>query len=369
MDVADVIVIGGGQAGLATAYTAVSRGVVPVVLDASSRPGGSWPRYYESLTLFSPARFSALPGRPFAGDPGRYPLRDEVVDYLTAYTASLDADVRFGQHVTEVTQVPAGSQGAAGGGFLVSTSDGSSLRARAVVAASGGFCSPYRPALPGLASFSGRVLHSAEYRDPVPFAGSRVVVVGGGNSAVQIAVELAAVATVSIATRQPLRWQPQRILGRDFHWWLTRTGLDSSRLGPRLSKGTVPVIDDGRYRAAIRAARPERRALFRRVDGDDVVWPDGARERVDVIILATGFRPGLSYLAGTGALDGRGVPLHDGGVSTSVPGLGFVGLERQRSFASATLRGVGRDAAHVLDALLRQPAHRSRGTRGSRVAR
>jgi putative flavoprotein involved in K+ transport len=348
MSCGDVVVIGGGQAGLATAHTAAARGLRPLVLDAAAGPGGSWPSYYDSLTLFSPARFSSLPGFPFPGDPERYPLRDEVVDYLAAYTARVEAEVRFAGRVDDVR--------AEDGGFSVTTADGTVVRSRAVVAATGGFGAPYRPSLPGLDDFTGTVLHSAQYRNAAPFAGSRIVVVGGGNSAVQIAVELAAVAKVSLTTRGPLRFQPQHFLGRDFHWWLNRTGLDTSRLGPRLIKGSVSVIDDGRYRAAIRAGRPDHRPLFTRLDGNRVVWADGTSERVDVVVLATGYRPHLPFLAGTGALGPNGAPLHDGGVSTAVPGLGFVGLERQRSFASATLRGVGRDAAYVLNSVLRHPA-------------
>ncbi|GAA3944498.1 flavin-containing monooxygenase [Actinoplanes auranticolor] len=304
--------------------------------------------YYDSLTLFSPARFSSLPGLRFPGDPQRYPLRDEVIDYLATDTAHLQAELRFATPVDQVLPDNAG--------FIVTTADGSVTRTRTVVAATGGFGVPYRPPLPGLDAFTGTVLHSSQYRNPTPFTGSRVLVVGGGNSAVQIAVELAAVAQTSLTTRGPLRFQPQHILGRDFHWWLNRTGLDSSRLGPRLIKGSVSVIDDGRYRAAIEAGRPDHRPLFTRLDGNRAVWPDGTSERVDVVLLATGYRPHLPFLSDAGALDAYGVPMHDGGVSTAVPGLGFVGLERQRSFASATLRGAGRDAAHVLDALLRRPA-------------
>lgn len=348
MSFADVVVIGGGQAGLATAYAALRQGWTPVVLDASAGAGGSWPRYYDSLTLFSPARFSALPGMPFPGDPDRYPVRDEVVAYLGGYAQRLDADLRWGHRVERVERRD--------GGFVVHTVDGTVVEGRMVVAASGGFSRPHRPLLPGLESFTGTVLHSAEYRNPALFAGARVVVVGGGNSAVQIAVELAEAARVSITTRRPLRWQPQRILGRDFHWWLTRTGLDTAALGPRLVKGTQPVLDDGRYRAAVRAGRPDHRPLFTRLDGDRVMWSDGSRERVDVLILATGLRPQLAYLQGTAALDEDGAPLHEGGVSTTVPGLGYVGLERQRSFASATLRGVGRDAGYVLKALASRAA-------------
>ncbi|GAA4975282.1 flavin-containing monooxygenase [Actinoplanes utahensis] len=346
MTSADLVVIGAGQSGLATAYAAARRGLKPLVLDASSGPGGSWPSYYDSLTLFSPARFSALPGRMFPGDPDRYPHRDEVVDYLAAYTASFDADVWFGSRVEQVT--------ADGNGFTVAVTGGAPVRAPAVVAASGGFGAPYRAELPGLEVFPGTVLHSGEYRNADAFAGARILVVGGGNSAVQIAVELAAVASVTLTTRGPLRFQRQHILGRDFHWWLARTGLDTSRWGPRLIPGSVSVIDDGRYRAAIAAGRPDHQPLFDRLDGDRVMWADGTSERVDVVLLATGYRPNLPYLAGTGALDSDGRPLHAGGLSTTVPGLGFVGLERQRSFASATLRGAGRDAAFVLDGLLRR---------------
>jgi putative flavoprotein involved in K+ transport len=351
----DVVVIGGGQAGLATANTALARGMRPLVLDAASGPGGSWPSYYDSLTLFSPARFSSLPGFRFPGDPERYPRRDEVIDYLTAYTDRLQAEVRFAHPVEKVSRD--------GGGFIVTGADGSVVRTAAVVAATGGFGAPYRPPLPGLDDFTGTVLHSSQYRNAAPFADSRVLVVGGGNSAVQIAVELAAVAKVSLTTRGPLRLQPQHLLGRDFHWWLHRSGLDSSRLGPRLFTGSVSVIDDGRYRAAIRDGCPDHRPLFARLDGDRAVWADGTSERVDVVLLATGYRPHLPFLTDSGALDAYGVPMHHSGVSTAVPGLGFVGLERQRSFASATLRGVGRDATHVLRALLRRPA-RSAVTRG-----
>ncbi len=348
---ADLIVIGSGQAGLATAHIARTRGVRPLLLDAADRAGGSWPNYYNSLTLFSPARFCSLPGMPFPGDPDRYPTRDEVVAYLTAYTEHLNADVRFGHDVRSVT--------AHDRQFQVATSTGAVFEAPMVVAASGGFGRPYRPPIAGLDTFTGTVLHAAQYRTPDPFTGARVIVVGGGNSAVQIAVELAATSRVSIATRTPLRWQRQRLLGRDFHWWLTRTGLDTASWAPRFAPTTVPVIDDGRYQTAVRSGNPDHRRLFHRIDHDTVEWPDHPAEHVDAIILATGYRPAVDYLRGSGALDAGGNPVHRGGVSTTVPGLGYVGLERQRSLGSATLRGVGRDADHVIHRLDAEPLQRA----------
>jgi putative flavoprotein involved in K+ transport len=345
MEHVDLAVVGGGQAGLAAAYAARRAGLVPVILEAGGEPVGSWPRYYDSLALFSPARFSELPGLRFAGDRERYPTRDELIEYLLAFGGRLDADIRTGQRVVRVAR--------ADGAFAVVTESGLELTADLVIAASGGFGAPHRPALPGLESFAGETIHSSEYRSPDGYAGRRVVVVGGGDSAMQIAAELAGVARVSIASRAPLRFVPQRPLGRDLHWWLRYTGLDTAAFGPWLL-GRRMVVDDGRHRAAVASGNPDARVLFARLDGHDVVWSDGERERVDAVILATGFRPEVSYLRGTDALDGDGRPLQRRGVSSALPGLGYVGLEYQRSYASATVRGVGRDAEYVIERLIAQ---------------
>ncbi|MFG2593109.1 flavin-containing monooxygenase [Streptomyces sp. NPDC048438] len=353
MEHIDVVVIGGGQSGLATAYTLLRHGLRPVVLEASGETTGSWPRYYDSLTLFSPARYSSLPGMPFPGDDrDRYPHRDEVVGYLTAYADRLDADIRTGCRVSTVRR--------AGGAFEVDLKGGGRLSARAVVAASGTFGRPHRPTLPGLEEFAGQVLHAADYRDPAPFADRMVVVVGAGNSAVQIAVELAQAARVTLATRGPVKFAAQRILGRDLHFWTKHTGLDTAPLGRLLSGPPAqPVIDDGRYRTALAAGRPERRPLFTGADRTKLTWSDGEREEADAIVLATGYRPDLPYLAGLdGALDTAGYPRRREGLATGVPGLAFVGLEWQRSLSSNSLRGVGRDADRVARLLAAHLARR-----------
>jgi putative flavoprotein involved in K+ transport len=180
-----------------------------------------------------------------------------------------------------------------------------------------------------------------------------VVVVGRGNSAVQIAAELADLADITLAVRRPLRLRNQRPLGVDVHHWLRWTGLDRLPVGARRPAG-AGVLDDGRLAAAIAAGRPETRPMFSRLTPAGVVWPDGREEPVDVVLLATGYRPELAYLAGTGALDERGRPVHCRGTSTTVPGLGYVGLPGQTGFASATVRGVGPDARRVLRRLRRQ---------------
>ncbi|WP_407835939.1 flavin-containing monooxygenase [Streptomyces sp. DSM 116496] len=333
----EVAVIGGGQAGLATAHALIQQGLRPVVLEASDRPAGSWPRYYDSLTLFSPAPYSSLPGLPFEGDPERYPHRDEVVAYLTRYAGRLDAEVRTGTHAATVDS----NADARGKGFTVSLTGGEQLSARAVVAASGTFGHPHLPALPGMDRFEGTALHAADYRSPEQFTGRRVVVVGAGNSAVQIAVELAGVSTVSLTSRQPARFAPQRILGRDMHFWLVHFGVDAAPIGRFLrTPPTQPVFDLGRYRTAIRSGAPDWRPLFNRLDGRKVTWSDGVTEEVDAIVPATGYRPNLPYLERLSVMGDHGRPQHREGISLAHDRLAFVGLEGQRSLSSNSLRGV-----------------------------
>lgn len=359
----DTIVIGAGQAGLAAGYQLQRAGLPFVILEASGEPGGSWPHYYDSLRLFSPARFSSLPGMPFPGDPERYPTRDEVIAYLRGYTARFQLPVMTGVRVTQLTREHTQ--------FLVRSADGRSFHARSVIAATGAFHRPFIPQIPGQGLFRGQLLHAFAYRTPAPFSGQRVVVVGGGNSAVQIAAELAQVAQVSLAVRQPVRFVTQRPYGRDVHWWWSLLRFDTSplespqaRLFARLAEGKGPrVLDAGIYRQALAAGRPDARAMFGSFTRAGVTWADGQEEAVDTVLFATGYRPNLDYLTDIGALDACGQALQHHGVSTTVPGLGFVGLANQRTFASATLRGVGADAAVVLRALQRQQQPQRGGLR------
>jgi putative flavoprotein involved in K+ transport len=340
--VLDALVVGAGQAGLAAGYHLKRAGLSFEILEASEAPGGSWPGYYDSLTLFSPARYSGMPGMPFPGSPDRYPARDEVVDYLRGYAEAFGLPVLAGKRVLRAERD-------AGAGFRLLTDDGGEYRARTLIAATGSFARPYRPRFPGQEAFRGRILHVAEYRNPGPFRGKRVVVVGAGNSAVQIAHELAGVAKTTLATRAPIRFMPQLVLGRDLHFWLSVSGLDRLPLG-LLFDVSEPggVVDDGNYAAAVRSGKPDRRLVFSRFSENGVVWDDGREEPVDAVLLATGYDPNLSFLGPLGALRAGGHPDQRGGISRAVPGLYFVGLPFQSSFASATLRGVGFDAKLVV---------------------
>lgn len=339
---ADLTIVGAGQSGLAAGYRCREAGLDFEIVEAASQPGGSWPCYYDSLTLFSPARYSELPGMTFPGDRDRYPKRDEVVEYLRDYAARLNLPITPGTDVSSVE--------AAGGAFRLATRDGRHLDSQAVVIATGGFSTPRMPTLPFETAFQGERLHSRDYHVPGPFAGRRVIVVGAGNSAVQIGVELARIARVTLAIRGRIRWLPQRFLGKDIHFWLKWLGLDNLNLP---GDPTAPVLDDGHYRLAIRNGEPDMRQMFTRFTRTGVLWSDGKEEDVDAVIFATGFRPSLSFLAIPGAIDPKGRPVQRRGVSTTCPGLFYVGLPWQKDLASATIRGAARDSREVIEAAAR----------------
>ena len=342
----DTIVVGAGQAGLAAGYYLRHAGLAFTILEASAQPAGSWPNYYDNLKLFTPARYAALPGLPFPGAPDRYPLRDEVVAYLRDYAAHFGLPVVTGARVEHVQR--------SGLWFHLLTAAGDLFQARGLIAATGSFHRPYLPHFPGQAAFRGRILHAAAYRNPEPFRDRRVVVVGAGNSAVQIGVEIARVARVTLATRAPVKFIRQRLLGRDIHFWVRLTGLDMFPFGSWTGlREARPVLDTGDYRATIQAGKPERRPVFTAFTPAGVIWPGGSREQVDVVIFATGYRPNLDYLAGRDALDAGSGARHRAGVSLTTPGLYYVGLAAQRTLVLATLRGVGPDAAYVVNHLLR----------------
>src|SRR6266581_515772 len=221
---APVIVVGGGQSGLAAARALQELRMPTVILEASDRPAGSWPCYYDSLRLFSPAGYSSMPGMPFPGAPDRYPGRDEVAGYLERYAARLGVEIRTRTRVQTVRQD--------GREFIVVPDRGRTLRASGIVAASGSFSSPYRPSFPGEEGFTGGLSHVADYRNPAPYAGQRVIVVGAGDSAAQVANELAPVAAVTLATRHPVRFIPQRLGGQDVHYYLRELGALDADAAP-----------------------------------------------------------------------------------------------------------------------------------------
>ena len=344
----DVIVIGGGQAGLATGYHLARRGLRFLVVDAGPAIGHVWRSRWSSLRLFTPAEHDGLPGMAFPAPAGSHPDKDQVADYLEAYAAHFGLPVLLGCTVRRVSR--------SRDGFAVETSRGT-LRARQVVVATGPFQSPVTPRLALGLDPDVTQVHSAGYRDPDDLPTGPVLVVGGGNSGRQIALELAASGerqvTLAVGTEPPTL--PQRILGRDLFWWLTRLGLMAktadSRLARRMqARGDIVV---GSPLPALRRAGVDVRGRALLADGREVHLEDGAPVEVSAVVWATGFRTDYSWLDVPGVVvDGRVV--HRRGL-TDVPGLAFVGLPWQHTRGSALLGFVGDDAEFVVTALADAP--------------
>jgi putative flavoprotein involved in K+ transport len=336
----DVVVVGGSQSGLAMAWHLQRQGLNFAVLEAGPEVGHVWRSRWDSLKLFTPAQYDALPGMAFPAPADTYPTKDPVADYLRDYAKAFDLPVRLNARVTSLTQTD--------GGFEVRTPD-QTYRARQVVVATGPFQVPFVPPPAAKLDPSVTQVHSAAYRNPQVLPDGPVLVVGGGNSGFQIAEELAATRTVdlSIATRYPML--PQRLGGRDLFWWLTRLGLlrvtVTSRPGRRMSRRDF-VIGTNRKRLE----RAGVRFRPRLVDAEDRTarFADHRLlEDVGVVVWATGYRPDYAWIDLPRVVR-EGQVVHRRGV-TEVPGLYFLGLSWQHTRGSALLGFVHEDATYLAD--------------------
>ena len=331
----EVIVIGGGQAGLAAGHLLSRLGRRFTILEAAGAPGAAWAARWDSLRLFTPARNDGLPGMPFPGDPDRYPARDEVVEYLARYAASLP--VRYGTRVTRLS--------AAGDGYRVETADGE-LTADQVIVATGPFQVPRTPGIARELGADVLQLHSSEYRNPAQLPDGPVLVVGGGNTGFQIAEELAGTHEVHLAVGSRQTPLPQRILGIDLFRVLERLGAmrvtAGSRIGRRM-KDRETLIGSSPRRARRLGIRLRPRATT--AGAASAGFADGTSLSPRTVVWATGFTRDFSWID-VPVLDERGEPVHERGV-TPARGLYFLGLPWQHTRGSALLGWVAADAEHI----------------------
>jgi putative flavoprotein involved in K+ transport len=334
----EVIVIGAGQAGLTIGHYLAQQGRRFVILERSDLVASAWRERWESLTLFTPRRYSALSGLPFPGDPDGYPTRDEVIEYLENYAETFELPIEFNGKVRRLARED---------DRFVLEVDGRTITADQIVVATGPFQTPYIPKLANDLGPDVWHAHSTGYQRPSDVAEGTVLVVGGGNTGFQIAKELSATrkAILSVGTRQkPL---PQRVAGRDLFWWLTKTGLIhktvESRLGQRLKDrdtliGSSPRELERRYRVELKP-----RAIA--ASGRTVRFEDGSEVEVDAVVWATGYRPDHSWID-LPIFDENGRLRHHRGV-TDVPGLFFLGITWQWTRGSALIGWVKEDAEFI----------------------
>jgi putative flavoprotein involved in K+ transport len=341
----ETAIIGGGQAGLATAYYLKERGRPFVILDAGERVGDAWRTRWESLRLFTPARFDSLPGFPFPGSNWSFPTKDEMADYLEAYVERFDLPVRTGVKVERLEKE--------GARFVITSSRGRFEAANVVVAT--GSCQ--NPKVPGFADQLRpdiTQLHSKNYLSPSQLTPGDVLVVGVGNSGAEISMELSATMHTLLAGKEsghiPVRhgsllsrpgFRVFRFIG---HRVLTRGTPIGRKLMPKLFRHGDPLI---RIRPKdLTAAGIERVPRVAGVQEGLPLLENGRVLDVANIIWCTGFRSDFGWID-LPILGDDGEPVHDRGVVGSEAGLYFIGLAFQYSLSSDVLPGMARDHAFV----------------------
>ncbi|HZA11516.1 NAD(P)/FAD-dependent oxidoreductase [Mycobacterium sp.] len=344
-----VVVIGAGPSGVATALSLRDRGLRPLLIDRADQVGSSWRGRYDRLKLNTGRRTSHMPNRPYASGTAVFPTRDQVVDHLDRHAHEDGIELRL---CTEVTRIDRDS-----GGWWLSTSSGE-ISAQQVVVATGYEHTPRVPEWPGKDGFRGEVLHSSAYRNPTPYLGKRVLVVGAGSSALEIVHDIATggAAKAWLAVRTPPNIMlralpggfPSDYLATRLYDSPTRLADAMGQVARRIEIGDLtefglPTPDEGAFargkrlgrapaivdKEVIHAIRDRRFEVVPTIDtfeGSCVVLVDGQRLQVDAVICATGYRRGLESLVGhLGVLDERGLP-RAAGENPAAPGLRFVGF-------------------------------------------
>lgn len=350
----DVLVVGAGQAGLALGHQlqATGTGLRCLLVERHARIGDSWRRRYDSLALFTPRVYSALPGLPVPGDPEGYPTKDEIADYLEQYAERFGLPVALDTGIRSLTRVS--------DGFRARTDAGELIDARSVVVATGAFQLPTIPSVarelsPDVVQFT-----PESYKRPDQVVDGTVLVVGDGATGRQIALELTATGRhdVLLATGRPRRISPARLLGRSLFWWMDTTGL--LRVSRETPIGRLLMRADpfpGTHLSLKRLRQHSIQVVGRvtQAAGDDIRFATGERAAVGTVVWATGYRDDSRWVAIPETKDAQGTFVQRRGVSP-VPGLYFIGRSWQWTRGSALLTGVGDDARYLLPLITERAA-------------
>lgn len=335
----DVLVIGAGQAGLAMGYHLRESGLRFQLVDGQARVGDSWRKRYDSLKLFTPRTYSALPGMALQGDPDGYAGKDEFADYLEKYANHFNLPFSMGVHIQKLQKQ--------NGHFQAITSSGQEMKARMVVLASGAFQEPNIPSI--AKQFSSVVTQYAadNYRNPSQIStGTTVLVVGDGATGRDIAWELAESHRVFLATGRSRRLLPDRIFGRNAWWWFDRLGLlrvsDANPLGRFMRRSDpFPGRNKSFKQLSLKGVNVMPRLVS--VEANNVSFANQVSAKVEAVVWATGYRDQSGWVDIPEVKDARGQFIQQKGISP-VKGLYFIGRPWQRNRGSALILGVGSDA-------------------------
>lgn len=344
----DVIVVGGGQAGLSVGYHLKRQGIEFIILDGSPRIGDAWRQRWDSLRLFTPAKFSSLDGMPFPAPPDSFPTKDEMADYLEAYAAQFELPVLNGVRVQRLSR--------SGDGYRLEAGD-RVFEADQVIVAMSNYQEPTVPAFARDLAPDVLQLHSSAYRNPDQLRPGPVLLVGAGNSGAEIAMELAKSRKVYLSgpSTGEIPFRPSGLLGRlfmvrlvlriVFHRILTIATPLGRKLRPKLLSAASPLV---RVKARdVRAMGVVRTARTVGVEAGQPKLDDGQRLEVQNVIWCSGYRTGFSSWMDLPVLNERGEPTHQAGIVSDAPGLYFVGLHFLYAMSSEMIHGVGRDAERI----------------------
>lgn len=343
------VVIGGGQAGLAVGYHLAKRGIPFVILDAHARIGDAWRRRWDSLRLFTPTRFSALPGLALPGK-SEFPSKDEMADYLETYAKRFRLPVRTGVRVERLSR--------RGDYFMINAGD-QQFEAENVVVAMANYQVPKLPDFAHNLDPAIAQIHSYDYRNPAQLREGRVLVVGVGNSGADIAIEIAKTHPTWLSGRESgaIPYRIDGFIGREIlfrvirfigHHVLSLKTPVGRRARPKMLFHAAPLV---RVKLKdLAAAGIERVSRVVGVRKGRPLLADDRTLDVQNVIWCTGFQPGFSWIE-LPIFGERGIPMHDGGIVTVCPGMYFVGLHYLYAMSSATVVGVGRDAERIVRAI------------------
>ena len=345
----DVLVIGAGQAGLAAGYHLSQRGIRFAILEANERVGDNWRARYDSLRLYSPARYDGLPGMAFPMARNAFPTGHEMADYLESYASRFGLPVLTGVSVDALRP----SEGDRGG--YVVTAGARRFEASQVVVANGPFREPRVPEFAGELDPAIRQLHSAEYRDPSQLRDGPVLIVGVSHSGADLALEASATHRTYISGRShgELPFSVDSRRGRlalpvlkfiAFNLLTLRTPV-GRKMAPKVRRGGAPLLR-ARRADLLKAGVEWIEARTVGVSDGRPMLADGQVLDVANVVWCTGFRPDYSWID-LPVVGDDGWPLEDRGVARTAPGLYFLGVPFQSGFTSMLVVGADRDAAHV----------------------
>jgi putative flavoprotein involved in K+ transport len=347
----DTVVIGGGQAGLAVGYHLRRRGRPFVILDAAARTGDAWRKRWDSLVLFTPARYNGLPGMRFPAPRNAFVTKDQMAAFLETYARAFELPIRHGCRVTRLTR--------RGRGFAVHTADGI-VEADNVIVAMSSYQTPRVPDFAALLDPGTLQLHASQYENPDQLAPGSVLVVGVGNSGADIGLELSRTHHTVLSGMQTgaIPFRIESFLGNRVGIRMVRfvgqyVLSDSNPIGrkakAKLQKGAGPLV---RVKPSdLARAGVQRVGRVTGIEDGRPIVEGGSTLDVDNVVWCTGYRPGFEWIELPIFDPDTGYPRHERGVAVDQPGLYFVGLHFLHAATSATVTGVARDARYVVRAV------------------